>query len=366
MFHKKHAEPVYELLPRHSIIGIIGGGQLGRMMAIAAAKLGYHAHIYSDDAQCPAKEVAFKTTIAPYTDKIGLNKFARQSNVITVEFENIPIQAAQFLSKHQPFFPSPDIFAFCQHRGKEKDFARQCGAQTADFRLADNEKSLLQAVRDLGLPVIIKHTTQGYDGKGQYRIDTIEACEGVWQEANQKELIVESVVPFTSEASIIIARSQSGEMALYPVVDNVHKNGILTETSAPSRLPKKTQDKMIALAKTIAQQSQLIGLLAIEFFVLKNGEVLVNEMAPRPHNSGHWSMDGCNISQFEQIIRICANMPLITPHIVAPTVMTNLLGGDIDTLDKWMQDDQCRLHIYGKRDARHGRKMGHVNKVLHA
>lgn len=348
-------------LPTSAIIGIVGGGQLGRMMAMAAAQLGYRTHIYSPEKNCPAQAVAHASTIAAYDDEAALTAFISAVDAVTVEFENIPVVAAEFLAKHKPFYPLPALFATCQHRGSEKNFVRECGGEVAPFVLAHSEAELHDAVKEIGTPCLAKHTTEGYDGKGQYRIHEADECADVWEKANGKELIIEALIPFVSEASMIIARDKAGEIAHFPIADNVHENGILATSSVPTSLSGETQQAIKKLATIIAEKGELVGLLAIEFFVLKDGSVLVNEMAPRPHNSGHWTMDGCNVSQFEQIIRICAGLPMKKPEVLVPTLMHNLIGNDVEALDEYWGNPKAAVHLYGKQECRAGRKMGHVN-----
>lgn len=353
--------PDVKPLATGSVIGIIGGGQLARMLAMDVARLGYHAHIFSPQQDCPASEVSRDITVGDYRDETALKAFADAVDVVTVEFENIPYESARYLSGFVPFYPAPDLFAVCQHRGKEKAFVQECGGQTARYELAHSLEDLQHAVEHIGVPCIAKHTTEGYDGKGQYRIKDKAQCVDVWQQAEGKELIVEAFVPFVAEASVIVARDASGEIELFPIAENMHVDGILATSNVPASLAGATIIAMESLATNIAMKGELIGLLAIEFFILEDGDVLVNEMAPRPHNSGHWTMDGCSISQFEQLARICAGLPMGTAHMTAPTRMTNLIGDDVNHIEEFMCDPHAVIHLYGKGECRQGRKMGHVN-----
>lgn len=350
------------MLAPGSIIGVMGGGQLARMFALKAVQYGYHVHIYSDNADCPAKDVSYQMTVADYKDEKTLASFCNAVNVVTVEFENIPAKAASFIAEKVDFFPAPDMFAVCRDRGKEKVFIKQAGGQTARYAVVHSQSELEHAVANIGMPCIVKTTTEGYDGKGQFRINNVEEIQNLWTEAGERELIVEAFVSFASEASAIIARNQEGDMHIFPIADNEHKEGILHRSVVPTRISELAQSHIIKTAQNIAEYAQLIGLLAIEFFIMDDNSVLVNEMAPRPHNSGHWTMNGCNVCQFEQLLRICTRMPLKHPYIIEPTVMTNIIGEEVDNMGAYYKDKDAHVHLYGKK-MRPGRKMGHVNHV---
>lgn len=350
-----------EPLAPGSVIGIVGGGQLGRMTAMAAAQLGYHAHIYTPEEDSPAKEVAKYTTLAAFEDQTRLAQFAQSVDVITVEFENIPEEAARLLADLAPFYPSPELFRICRHRGREKELASELGIATAPYRLVRSAAGLEEAVEMLGLPCIAKQTTLGYDGKGQYRIRAGDECDAAWQALQQKEVIVEGQVRFACEASVIVARGMSGEITTFPVARNDHEAGILVRSHVPANLPGEAETTMHTLAVEVAEAVELRGILAIECFIMDGGKVLVNEMAPRPHNSGHWTMDGCSVSQFEQLVRICAGLPLVMPVLRQPVTMHNLIGPQALVLDSWWAHPDARLHLYGKQRCKPGRKMGHVN-----
>jgi 5-(carboxyamino)imidazole ribonucleotide synthase len=351
------------MLKAGAVIGVMGGGQLARMFAMKAAQYGYHVHIYSDVEDCPAKEVAGRITVASYEDSTALQVFCDAVDVVTVEFENIPAFTAHYAAERVPFYPAPELFAICRDRGKEKAFIASAEGKTAPYALAHTDAELAHAVAKIGLPCIVKTTTEGYDGKGQFRINTHADLENVWAEAGNRPLIIEAFVDFASEASVLIARDTSGRSVLFPITDNVHHSGILHQSTVPTATSAPAQQNMQDTAIAIAEKAQLQGLLAIEFFVLHDSTVLVNEMAPRPHNSGHWTMDGCNVCQFEQLLRVCVGMPLKTPHILAPTTMTNLIGDDVMHLAQHVQDDYARVHVYGKKQVVSGRKMGHVNRL---
>jgi 5-(carboxyamino)imidazole ribonucleotide synthase len=353
-------------LPLNSNIGIIGGGQLARMLAMDIARLGFHAHIFTSEQNPPAAEVAKYCTISNYDDESALRAFADNVAVITNEFENIPARTAKILAGLKPLYPSPDLFAICQNRAEEKQFIRKAGAQTANFAIANSASELREAISEIGLPCIVKTTTLGYDGKGQIRLYepqdyNAQNCEDLWQKLGSVELIIEAFVPFEREASIIIARDLSGEVQTFPIAENFHENGILRQSTAPATINKQTAQIMRNIAQNIAITGKLIGILAVECFILSNGEVIVNELAARPHNSGHFTMDGCNISQFEMLARICAGLPMIEPKLLRPVRMLNILGDEVNNLNDYLINPNARLHLYGKIEAKSGRKMAHIN-----
>jgi 5-(carboxyamino)imidazole ribonucleotide synthase len=349
-------------LPLGSTIGIIGGGQLGRMLAMSVAQMGYHAHIFTPEPDSPAAEVAKFCTVAEYDDEVALHAFAANVAVITNEFENIPASAAELLATLKPVYPSPHLFALCQHRLKEKTFINTYGGRTADYAPARSLHELKEAVQKIGVPCIAKRTYGGYDGKGQARIHDIQECEAVWNML-AGELVVEAFVPYVKEASIIVARSQTGEMTSFPIAENIHEGGILRRSVVPANVAQSVQEEMQRIGYALAEAGALVGILAIECFILEDGQVLVNELAARPHNTGHYSMDGCNISQFEMLVRICAGLPLVQAVLLYPTEMYNLLGEEVLHLDGYLNNPHARLHLYGKKDCVAGRKMAHVNVV---
>ena len=347
-------------------IGILGAGQLGKMLAEAAAKLGYKTHIYAPDEDPIAASVATHFTKADYTDSVALEKFAASVDVITLEFENVPVGPLRALST--PVYPSPDILAISQHRVKEKTFARDLGIETAAFMPLHGLADAQAATREVGVPGIIKTTTMGYDGKGQWKVMRPEELDAIAElkkhsSGEDAAFIYEGFVPFEREISVIVARSESGDVQCFEPVENVHKNHILHTTTAPANIPLEVAIRAMEIATKLASALKLVGLLAVELFVCKDGSVLLNEMAPRPHNSGHWTMDGANVSQFEQAIRAVVGMPLIAPERkAAKVVMTNLIGDDVDAVDDW-KTQGATVHIYGKKETRPGRKMGHATVV---
>ncbi len=349
-------------------IGILGNGQLGRMAALAAASLGYRCHVYGPEADAPAAQVSTAATVAPYDDEAALTRFAEAVDVVTFEFENIPLSTVEVLEKLVPLRPSAKVLSICQHRLREKEFCNSVSVPTADYRGAEDPESLRRAVEEIGTPCILKSAELGYDGKGQVRINPGSDLEEAWAamrgHAAEAIGIVEAIVEFRIEISVIVARGADGTMRTYVPVENRHKNHILDETIVPANLPVEVADRAEAIARHLAQEMGLVGLLAVEMFVTHDNKVLVNEMAPRPHNSGHWSLDACVTSQFEQFIRAVAGLPLGSTERLCDAVMKNLLGDEIDDWQKILGDPGNKLHLYGKASARPGRKMGHVTRLI--
>lgn len=347
-----------------STIGIMGGGQLGRMMSMAAARLGYHVHIFAPETNSPAAEVSRWTTYSEYTVKQSLEAFADAVHIITFEFENIPHESLKLLESITPVHPSPKLLMISQNRLREKAFVHEHGIPTAPYERVTSLEELRQAVEKIGFPCIVKTAEMGYDGKGQATLKDDSRLDAIWEQLKTAEAIVEGFVDFTMEISVIAARNEQGEIRLYPPVQNVHKHHILHETIIPAPIGPGVTEKALSIARTLAEKSKLVGLLAVEMFVTRDGEVLVNEMAPRPHNSGHWSMDGAACDQFEQAIRAVCNLPLGDPEPLGEARMLNLIGDDIERWQEYLEDPRARLHLYGKTDVRPGRKMGHVNWLL--
>ncbi len=347
-------------IPPASTIGIIGGGQLGRMLSLAASKMGYKTHIYSPDIDAPAKQVTALATTADYNDLESLKRFASQVDVITFEFENIPSESIRVLSAEKPTYPDYKILRTCQHRVLEKQFVNDCGIETAPFAQVRSLDELNNAVKVTGLPAILKTCEFGYDGKGQAKIITDSDIQAAWNLLSTNDAILEGMINFEREVSVIVARNIGGEIAVYPVVENIHVNHILDTTIAPAKVKPEVERVAREIALKIAEKFNLVGLLAIEMFVCSDGRVLVNEMAPRPHNSGHWSIEGCITSQFEQHIRAVCNLPLGSTDVLRSCTMKNLLGEDIEQWAAHLSNPNAKLHLYGKSEAKSGRKMGHV------
>jgi 5-(carboxyamino)imidazole ribonucleotide synthase len=350
-------------LPPNSTIGILGGGQLGRMMALAAAPLGYRCHIFTPEQDSPAAQVSAAATIADYGDTAALDRFAASVDVVTLEFENIPVATVEHLARLRPVRPGATVLRVTQDRLLEKDFARRLGYGTAPYRQVDTLADLEAALRALGTPAILKTRRMGYDGHGQVRIADASEAAAAFKRINGQPAILEGFVKFTLEASVIVARAVDGSMSPFVPVENRHANGILAKTLAPTRLPAPVADAATQLACRLAQELDVTGMLAVELFLAADGTWLVNEMAPRVHNSGHWTIEGCTTSQFEQAIRAAAGLPLGDPSAHHDAVMDNLLGNDVDQAPALLAEAGAHLHLYGKAEARAGRKMGHVTRL---
>ena len=352
-----------KIIPPGSTIGIIGGGQLGRMSSMAAAQMGYLVHIYTPEKDAPASHVSSKTTVADYTDRKALEAFAKSVDVVTFEFENIPHESLELLESFVAVYPSPHVLRICRNRLREKNFVNSLGIGTAPFRAVTDVQSLQDAIDVLGVPSILKTTELGYDGKGQVKILDPKEAKQAWDSLKTHEAVLEGFVDFTMEISVIVARSVRNETKAYIPVQNIHKNHILHRTIVPAKIEKSLSDKALSIAAKIADGIDLRGILAVEMFVTGDGDVLVNELAPRPHNSGHWSLDASVTSQFEQHIRAVCGLPLGDTSPVCESEMLNLIGDDVLQWQEHLKDPKAKLHLYGKRETREGRKMGHVTFV---
>lgn len=346
-------------------IGILGGGQLGRMTALAAARLGYRCHIFCQSADEPAAQVAAQTTLAAFDDTDALDRFARSVDVATLEFENVPIASLERIAGSTPVHPAPAVQAVAQNRLKEKSFANSLGIETAPFRAVASSAELDEAVALIGTPSVLKTVRMGYDGKGQVSIKADTDLETAWAESGAGPAteggILEGFVDFTCEVSVIVARGTSGESSAFVPVENRHANHILDETIAPADISARTASIANDIAIRLAEGLDIVGLLAVEMFITASGDVLVNEVAPRPHNSGHWTMDACRTGQFEQLVRAICGLPLGDPSRRCDAVMKNLIGDAVNDWPKYLADPAAKLHLYGKAKTRPGRKMGHVN-----
>ena len=340
-------------------IGILGGGQLGRMSIHAASMLGYAVHIYSPTKESPTAGIAAEYTVAPYEDKAALQKFAEAVDVVSFEFENVPYESLEFLEQHVSVFPSSQVIKIGQNRIREKDFINELGIGTAPYERVSNRDELEAAVRKIGIPCILKTTEMGYDGKGQQKLNSL--LDNVDLEAGV-EYVLEGFVPFSMEISVIVARGQGGEVEVFDAGENVHKNHILDVTIAPARISAELAQKAKDVAVRIAEGVDLVGVLAVELFVVGD-DLLVNEIAPRPHNSGHHTIDACEASQFEQLIRAVAGLELGSPKLHSKAEMKNLIGDDVNDLAQYEADESAYIHLYGKNEVRAGRKMGHVTTL---
>lgn len=351
-------------LPPGSTIGILGGGQLGRMMAMAAAQLGYHIHIFCPEEDAPASEVARSTTTASYRNENALHRFAGGVDVVTYEFENIPCGPVEELAKRVPVHPSPEILKICQHRALEKQAINDAGIATAPYQPVHSSEELVAAANAIGLPSVLKTARMGYDGKGQIMLSATTHVPSMWKELGTDEAILEGFVRFKMEISVIVARDVLGNVSCYPAVQNSHENHILAETVAPAPIPDELAARAQAIATTLATTLKLVGVMAVEMFVTQNGKLLVNELAPRPHNSGHWTIDACITSQFEQVIRTVCGLPLGSPEQLRKARMINLIGDEVLDWQNHASIPNAKLHLYGKKEIRPGRKMGHVTFLL--
>ena len=353
-----------EMLAPGSTIGIMGGGQLGRMTALAAARLGYRCHVFADEDDSPAAQVCSAATVAEFTDHKALARFAAGIDIATFEFENIPAASVRLVSGLTPVLPRPEILEIAQDRLREKDFLRSVGVATAAYRGVSDPTALRLAMRDFGYPAVLKTVRLGYDGKGQVTLAPETSAEEAWRRMGAELGIVESFVDFSCEISVIIARGGDGGWAVYPPVENQHVNHVLDTTIAPARLPKETATRAEAIARHIAEELDLVGVLAVEMFVTRGGGLLVNEIAPRPHNSGHWTIDACVTSQFEQLVRAICGLPLGSVEHHSDAVMKNLLGSDVEKWRDALNDPLAKVHLYGKTEIQPGRKMGHVTRLV--
>ncbi len=346
------------------MIGILGDGQLGRMMAIAAAEMGYKTHIFGQDRHGPASQVCTKMTVAEYDDKAALEKFAKSVEAVTLEFENIPTKTVDFLEKMVPVRPGRKVLEIAQDRHIEKSFINSLGVPTAPFANVESLSELGDAIERIGTPSILKTRKFGYDGKGQFKITSATQIDEAWSEIGEQPAILEGFVPFELEISVLVARGVNGDIEAYTPVENRHKNHILDISLAPANILTSVSNHACDLAKKIAEQLDLVGLIAVEMFVANDGDVLVNEIAPRPHNSGHWTIEACLTSQFKQSIRAAAGLPLGSAKHHSNAVMRNLIGDDINHWQDILNHPEMSLHLYGKKEARVGRKMGHVTRLF--
>ena len=352
-------------VPPGSTIGIVGGGQLGRMLAMAAAQLGYRCHVYAPDEAPPATEVAARFTRGAFDDAEALRRFGGEVDIATYEFENIPADALTALTERAPLFPPRRALEIAQDRLSEKQFVCDHRGHPAPFQPVADAGELASALAELGTPAILKTRRFGYDGKGQVRIDDPGDAGSAWRELGGAACVLEAFVPFDAEFSILLCRTAAGEMALWDAPENVHGGGILRRSTAPAREALRPAIAAAeALARRVAESLDYVGVLALEFFAVGD-EALFNEMAPRVHNSGHWTIEGALTSQFENHVRAICGLPLGDTGRAARRVeMQNLIGEDVEAWPQLLADRSAHLHLYGKRHARPGRKMGHVTRLL--
>lgn len=346
-----------------STIGILGDGQLGRMIALAAARLGYRCHTFADRPDSPAAQVCAASTVADYGDQQALDSFADAVDVVTLEFENVPEASVRYLAERVPVRPGPEVLAIAQDRLLEKNFLNGVGILTAPYAHVTDLPSLEKAVDAIGRPCVLKTAQFGYDGKGQILIDGDSSLAQVFRQINSKHTVLEGWIDYALEISVIVAHGLTGETISYIPVENRHVNHILDTTIAPAGVSPGIAAKAGEIARHAAEQMGVVGLLAVEMFVTWDGDVLVNEVAPRPHNSGHWTIDACSISQFQQLIRAICGLPLGSTERHSDAVMKNLIGAEVEGWRDVLGEPGARLHLYGKSEIREGRKMGHITRL---
>ena len=352
-----------EPLAPGAVIGILGGGQLGRMLSVAASRLGFTTHIFEPGATPPAGQVAARVTTAGYDDAAALRAFADTVDVITYEFENIPTSALDLLEPLRPIRPGRKALKISQDRLVEKAFLSELGLKTAPFAAVDDAEDLAEALAEIGAPAILKTRRFGYDGKGQARIMAPEEAEQALADMAGAPAILEGFVEFSHEVSVIAARGADGSVACFDPGENVHVDGILRSTTLPARLSPAQRTDAVLLAANILNALDYVGVMGVELFVTPAG-LVVNEIAPRVHNSGHWTQNGCAVDQFEQHIRAVAGWPLGDGQRHSDVVMENLIGDDMDRVPDLAGQPDTAIHLYGKAEVKPGRKMGHVNRVL--
>lgn len=348
-------------------LGILGGGQLGQMFTLAARRMGYGVWVLDPDPDCPAAAVADRHLCARYDDFSALELLADHCAAVTAEFENVPASAMIYLEARIPVRPGSTALAIAQDRVREKTFFQDLGLEVAPFALLRQEDDVELVARKLSFPAILKTTRFGYDGKGQQNVTTASELPAAWASLNTPEAILESRIKLMQEFSVVLARSVEGMMVFYPLAENRHHHAVLDLSIVPARIPEALQNQARQSAACIAEALNYVGVLAVEFFVEEEGRLLVNEMAPRPHNSGHYTIDACVSSQFDQQVRALCGLSLADTRLLSPVVMMNLLGdlweeGGPDW-QKLFQHPQIKVHLYGKKEARPGRKMGHVNAL---
>lgn len=350
-----------------SAVGVLGSGQLGRMFAMAARRMGYRVHTLSPDEDTPTGQVADVEVNAPYGDLDAISRFAKGVSVVTFEFENVPAETAAAAARWAPVRPGGDILHITQHRLREKTFLSNAGFPVANFRRVTSLCELRGATAELGFPAVLKTAGYGYDGKGQFRMRSEEDSENAWRAVGEQESVLEAFVDFDCEISVVAARAANGDFVQYGAVENRHQNGILDISVAPAGAPERMQSEAVEITRAVLEKLEVVGVLCVEFFVARDGRLLINELAPRPHNSGHFTFDANITSQFEQQLRAVCVLPLGAVTQLSPAAMANLLGdlwknGEPDWQAATSSPD-VKLHLYGKSSARPGRKMGHLTAL---
>ncbi|MEJ5210432.1 MAG: 5-(carboxyamino)imidazole ribonucleotide synthase [Burkholderiales bacterium] len=348
-------------------LGVLGGGQLGRMFTMAALTMGYRVLVLDPDPDSPAGQIATEHLRADYRDAAALERMGRECAAVTTEFENVHADSLRLLARHTVVRPSGDAVAIVQDRAREKTFLAEAGFPTAPFGLVPNAQALPEAAARTGFPALLKVSRFGYDGKGQARVESLDEARAAFAAMGNEPCVLEAFLPLAAELSVVLGRDAAGRTACYPVAENRHRNGILDISMAPARVSPAVAEQARAMAVAIAEKLDYCGVLAVEFFLLEGDRLVVNEIAPRPHNSGHYTLDACLTSQFQQQVRVLCGLPLGDTRLFSPVVMVNLLG-DVwrDGPPDWsalLAHPDLKLHLYGKRQARPGRKMGHFNVV---
>lgn len=348
-------------------LGVLGGGQLGRMFTIAALTMGYRVIVLDPDKNSPAGMIASEHICADYRDAAALERMSRECAAVTTEFENVHADSLRILARHTVVRPGGDAVAIVQDRAQEKSFLRDNGFATAPFALVNTAADLEAALKATGFPALLKISRFGYDGKGQMKVNSLDEAKTAYAAMGNEICVVEGFLPLVAELSVVLARDHAGKTACYPAAENQHRNGILDISMVPARVSQKIADQARDMAVGIAGKLNYCGVMAVEFFLLEGDRIVVNEIAPRPHNSGHYTLDACLTDQFEQQVRALCGLPLGEPRLFSPVVMVNLLG-DVwgDSQPAWgalLKHPNIKLHLYGKQAARPGRKMGHFNCV---
>ncbi len=353
-------------LPPGSVIGILGGGQLGRMLATAAARIGMSCHVYCPEPDSPAFAVSAARTVAAYDDRAALEAFAGACDVVTYEFENVPAGTVETVSAAVPARPPDRSLAVCQDRLEEKRLCEDLGIPTAAWAGVDGPDDLRDAIAALGAPALLKTRRLGYDGKGQARVLSADEAGAAWEAIGEAPAVLEALVPFSCEVSVVAVRGLDGSFSAYDVAENLHRGGILKVSRVPARIAPETAEEAVDIAREIAEALGHVGVLAVEMFVVRQSQgesLLVNEIAPRVHNTGHWTLEACPLSQFEAHIRAVAGWPVPSTARFADAEMTNLIGAEADAWEKLAAEPGAALHLYGKSESRPGRKMGHVTRL---
>jgi 5-(carboxyamino)imidazole ribonucleotide synthase len=355
------------IVPPGSVIGVLGSGQLGRMFAIAARRMGYRVHVLSPDDDTPTGQVADVEIQTAYEDLDAVAHFARNVAAVTFEFENVPVATAEVAARYAPIRPAGQVLHTTQNRLREKTFLRRAGLPVTPFAAVQTAADIGGAVAEIGLPAVLKTASWGYDGKGQARIETLDEAHRAWQSMGGGEAILERWIDFGSELSVVAVRSAQGELACFDPITNLHRHHILDVSLAPADVPPHVASAAIEIARAVMTHLEVVGVLCVEFFVTRNGDLLINELAPRPHNSGHLTINAHVACQFEQQVRAVCGLPLASTEQLRPAAMVNLLGdlwaGGEPHWDRACALPDVKLHLYGKREARPGRKMGHLTTL---